>query len=252
MSFDIIIPARYGSTRLPGKPLINLMGKTLIERVYIAAKKTTAERVIVATDDERIVSEVERFGGEVCMTAVDHLSGTDRLAEVIEKMTIEETRVIVNVQGDEPFIDPDLINQVAALLINDDALNMSTACHFLPNNTPDELGTITNPNIVKVVMNDLDEALYFSRSPIPYLRNQADKAKTHYFQHMGIYGYRAGFINKFSTMPASDLEISESLEQLRVLQAGHRIKLIRYEGEPAIGIDTPEDVEEAIARLQEK
>ena len=252
MSFDIIIPARYGSTRLPGKPLLNLAGKTLVERVYLAAKTTKAERVIVATDDERIVSEVINFGGEACMTSADHLSGTDRLAEVITKMSIDKTRVIVNVQGDEPFIDPSLINNVAELLINDVDLNMSTACHLLAIDSEKGLDAITNPNVVKVVMNDFDEALYFSRSPIPHLRDKASDANPDYYQHMGIYGYRAGFINTFSAMPASALELSESLEQLRVLQAGYRIKLIRYRGEPAIGIDTPEDVERAILRLTGK
>ena len=252
MSFDIIIPARYGSTRLPGKPLLDLAGKTLIERVYLAAKQAKAERVIVATDDERITTEVKKFGGEACMTSTEHLSGTDRLAEVVTKMAIEETRVIVNVQGDEPFIDPFLINNVAELLINDVDLNMSTACHPLQNGSEKDLDAIANPNIVKVVMNDLNEALYFSRSPIPYLRDKANDANPGYYQHMGIYGYRAGFINTFSAMPASALELSESLEQLRVLQAGYRIKLIRYRGEPAIGIDTPEDVERAILRLTGK
>ena len=251
MPFDIIIPARYGSTRLPGKPLLDLLGKTLIERVYLAAKSSHAERVIIATDDERIMSEVSRFGGEACMTAVDHLSGTDRLAEVISTMGIEQSRVIVNVQGDEPFVNPQLINKVAKLLIDDVDLNMSTACHLLANETEQDLEVIANPNRVKVVLNDEDEALYFSRSPIPYLRNKINGANPDYYQHMGIYGYRAGFVSKFSAMPASPLELSESLEQLRVLHAGHRIKLIRYEGEPAIGIDTAEDVDHAIERLKQ-
>ena len=250
MAFDIIIPARYASTRLPGKPLVDLLGKTLIERVYIAASASNAERVIVATDDERIKKEVQRFGGEVCMTAVEHHSGTDRLAEVIEKMKLPDDRVVVNVQGDEPFIDAKLINHVAQLLLSDTSLNMSTACHILTYSTSEEAETITNPNIVKVVMNDADDALYFSRSPIPYPREKL--ANPEYFQHLGIYGYRAAFITRFSQMLPSSLEVSESLEQLRVLQAGHRIKLVRYVGEPSIGIDTPEDVEAAILRLRNK
>ncbi len=244
MAFDIIIPARYASTRLPGKPLVDLLGKTVVERVYIAAKASDAERVVIATDDERIKKEVQRFGGEVCMTSPEHLSGTDRLAEVVNKMQFDSDRVIVNVQGDEPFIDNGLINQVAQVLIHDQQLNMSTACHVLAD--PE---AIANPNIVKVVMNEADEALYFSRSPIPYQRDSQLTSHV-YFQHLGIYGYRASFINTFSSMPPSSLELSESLEQLRVLQAGHRIKLIRYTGPNNVGIDTPEDVKLAIARLQ--
>lgn len=258
MSFDIIIPSRYASTRLPGKPLVDLAGKTLVERVYLAAKNSKADRVIIATDDERIENEVTRFGGEVCMTESTHLSGTDRLAEVVAKVGLADDRVVVNVQGDEPFIDPDLINQVADVLVQDSTLNMSTACHSLPFNTPEDVARVQDPNLVKVVFNQVSEALYFSRSPIPFPREAGSKkgdfnesgSDHQYFQHMGIYGYRASFISLFSAMPASSLEQSESLEQLRVLQAGHRIKLIQYSGEPAIGIDTPADVERAIERLQ--
>jgi 3-deoxy-manno-octulosonate cytidylyltransferase (CMP-KDO synthetase) len=241
MDFDIIIPARYASTRLPGKPLLDVAGKTLIERVYLAAKKSSAQRVIVATDDERIESEVEKFGGETCMTSIDHVSGTDRLAEVVKKMDIAEDRVLVNVQGDEPFIDKELIDHVGRVLLADTELKMSTAYHLIESDEE-----INNPNVVKVVVNDHQEALYFSRSPIPFHRSEA----TDYFQHMGIYGYRAGFIQTFSEMPPSSLELSESLEQLRVLQAGYVIKLIKFDGEPSIGVDTQEDLQLAIERIQ--
>ena len=250
MTFDIIIPARFSSTRLPGKPLIDLLGKTLIERVYQAALASDAERVIIATDDERIQTEVKRFGGEVCMTATAHLSGTDRLAEVVDKLALDPSRVVVNVQGDEPFINPLLINEVADALLADHSLKMSTACHSMKVDSEADLESISNPNVVKVVLNDSNEALYFSRSPIPYLREPQQTATPKYLQHMGIYAYRAGFIKQFSEMPASVLEQLESLEQLRVLEAGHRIKVVHYHGDLSIGVDTPDDVEKAIAHLQ--
>ena len=251
MAFDIIIPARFSSTRLPGKPLVDLLGKTLIERVYQAAQASDAERVIVATDDERIQQVVERFGGEVCMTATTHLSGTDRLAEVIEKLAFDSSRVVVNVQGDEPFISPVLINKVANALLMDDSLKMSTACHPLKMNSEMDLESIANPNVVKVVLNVANEALYFSRSFIPYLRESQEMAASTYLQHIGIYAYKAGFVTKFSEMPISRLEQQESLEQLRVLEAGYRIKVIQFDGDISIGVDTPEDVEKAIAKLQQ-
>ena len=253
MAFDIIIPARFSSSRLPGKPLIDLMGKTLIERVYLAAKSSDAERIIVATDDERIHQEVKRFGGEVCMTAATHESGTDRLAEVVKTLEIEQSKVVVNVRGDEPFINPALINQVATVLMNDKSLKMSTACHEIAVDTDAGVDAVLNPNVVKVVLNDMNEALYFSRSPIPFSRDNAlTSSESRYFQHLGIYGYRAGFITEFSNMPAGTLEQTESLEQLRVLQAGYRIKVVQYTGSMSIGIDTPEDVEHAIVLLKGK
>jgi len=248
MSFDIVIPARYASSRLPGKPLIYLDGMSLIERVYHAACLSQAENVIIATDDERIKIEAERFGALVCMTSSEHASGTDRLAEVVDSMNIDSQKVLVNVQGDEPFIDPELIDQLAELLLEDAELNMSTACHVLDHRSKDGLEAVNNPNNVKVVVSDDDFALYFSRSPIPYLRQ--DSEEHCYYQHMGIYAYRAGFITKFSSTPMATLEQVESLEQLRVLQLGQRIKMLRYQGEPAIGIDTPEDVELALKRLE--
>lgn len=252
MDFDIIIPARFSSTRLPGKPLIDLLGKTLIERVYLAAKASAAQRVIVATDDKRIQQEVERFGGEVCMTAASHFSGTDRLAEVVDKLAFTPSRIVVNVQGDEPFINPVLINEVANVLLIDESLKMSTACHALDVDCDAGSEAIVDSNVVKVVLNSSNEALYFSRSPIPFLRDTQSVVKPDYLQHMGIYAYKAGFVTEFSQMPASNLEQLESLEQLRVLEAGHRIKVVRYDGDISIGVDTPDDVEKAIAKLKQE
>ncbi len=251
MSFDVIIPARYASTRLPGKPLLDLAGKSLIERVYLCARQSDADRVIVATDDERIERAVKEFGGDVCMTAADHASGTDRLAEVVQQLHIDDDRVVVNLQGDEPFAPAKLINTVAASLQRQDRqhqdrqqqeqLVMATACHRLT-----DIEDINNPNIVKVVMDNNGHAMYFSRAPIPFPR---ESSSARYYQHVGIYAYRSAFIAEYHALKPNDLELSESLEQLRVMAHGYKIAVETIDYPTGFGIDTPEDLERARQRI---
>lgn len=243
MSFDIIIPARYASTRLPGKPLLSLGGKTIIEHVYRAAKASQAEQVWVATDDQRILDAVKAFGGQAVMTAVDHLSGTDRLAEVIQKMKLPSDRIVINVQGDEPFVPLKLINAVAENLAQHEGAVMATACHLITRQE-DAL----DPNVVKVVMDNAAHAMFFSRSPIPYPRN-ADT--TRYYKHIGIYAYRAGFVAQYNELAPHYLEQSESLEQLRVLANGFKISVETIDYDSGFGIDTKQDLKRARDYLRE-
>ena len=222
-----IIPARYGSTRLPGKPLLDLGGKTLIERVYERALQAQVpERVIVATEHEEIKNEVERFGGHVMMTAATHLTGTDRLAEVSKAHP--EYDIIVNVQGDEPLLDPDLIDNLARIMCEREDLAMATVA------APLLAEESHNPNTVKVVCNLRNEAMYFSRSLIPYPRKEGNAAAK---KHIGIYAYRREFLWEFANMAPTPAEMTESLEQLRALENGYRIWVIETEKE-FIGIDT--------------
>lgn len=241
MSFDVIIPARYASTRLPGKPLLDLGGMPLIKRVYHAAKQSPANQVIVATDDQRIADVVSAFGGDVVMTDPNHQSGTDRIAEVVEKRKISEDRILVNVQGDEPFVPAKLIETVAINLRNHQQAVMSTACHSI-----DKKEDVLDPNIVKVITDHNGHALYFSRSPIPYPRNEefAD-----HFKHIGIYAYRAGFVAQYNQLTLSKIEKTESLEQLRVLSNGFKISVQTIDYESGFGIDTEQDLEKARAYL---
>lgn len=241
VSFDVIIPARYASTRLPGKPLLDLAGKTLIHRVYEAAKQSQADRVIVATDDQRIATEVASFGGEAVMTAVDHVSGTDRIAEVINTLMLTDDRIVVNLQGDEPFAPAKLINSVAKSLQSHQDAVMATASHIIDNQND-----INDPNIVKVVTDHHGYALFFSRSPIPYPR---DAQHAQYAKHIGIYAYRAGFVRAYSELTVSALEQTESLEQLRVLANGYKICLTDVNYDTGFGIDTQADYQRAVAQL---
>ena len=228
-----VIPARYSSTRLPGKPLKDICGKPMICRVYERAKlsKSVAE-VIVATDDRRIFDAVEKNSGRAIMTRADHKTGTDRLAEVAEKFS--DVEVIVNVQGDEPLIEPSLIDELIAEFVKDKNLQMATVATELTD--ADEM---QNPNNVKVVINKNNDALYFSRSLIPYLRN-AGKSKV--FKHIGIYAYRRNFLLAYAKMPSTPLEQSESLEQLRALENGFKIRVIKSSCR-FVGVDTAEDLE---------
>ncbi|PWI34944.1 3-deoxy-manno-octulosonate cytidylyltransferase [Vibrio albus] len=241
MAFTVVIPARYQSTRLPGKPLADIAGKPMIQWVYEQARQAGAERVIVATDDTRIEAAVKAFGGVVCMTSPDHQSGTERLAEVVEKMNIADDHIVVNVQGDEPLIPPAIIRQVA------DNLAASTAPMATLGVEISDEAEVFNPNAVKVVTDKDGYALYFSRATIPWDRdNFADEGKTisqPLLRHIGIYAYRAGFINTYIHWQPSALEKIESLEQLRVLWYGEKIHVEVAKEAPAAGVDTPEDLD---------
>lgn len=249
MDFVVIIPARYSSSRLPGKPLKDICGKNMITRVAEKAIKSGATQVIVATDDERVANAVNVDGVSVCMTSKDHSSGTERLAEVCRKMNFSDDTIIVNVQGDEPLIPPTLINQVAEDLYNS---SEPMATLVVPITEEDE---VFNPNSVKVVINKKGNAIYFSRAPIPYERDNFAKdpkvtTNVHY-RHLGIYSYRAGFLQKFVSWEPSNLENIEKLEQLRVLDYGENIHVAIAKVTPPAGIDTPEDLEKVIAYVTE-
>ncbi|KAK3239167.1 hypothetical protein CYMTET_50887 [Cymbomonas tetramitiformis] len=242
--FIVIIPARYKSSRLPAKPLADIHGKPMIQWVVEKANRTGAKQVIVATDDERIEAAVKAFGGEVCMTSVDHNSGTERLAEVIDKYNIGDDEIIVNVQGDEPLIPPCNITQVAENLANNQDASMSTLAVKIS-----EAEELFNPNAVKVLTDKTGYALYFSRASIPYDRdgwktqNPVTKIKDGYLRHIGIYAYYAGFIKQYISWEPTELENIESLEQLRVLYHGKKIHVAVEAAESAAGVDTPEDLE---------
>ncbi|RKQ39707.1 3-deoxy-manno-octulosonate cytidylyltransferase [Enterobacter sp. R1(2018)] len=241
MSFVAIIPARYSSTRLPGKPLKDINGKPMVVHVLERARESGAERIIVATDHEEVARAVEAAGGEVCMTRADHQSGTERLAEVIEKCGFSDDTIIVNVQGDEPMIPPVIIRQVAENLANCQA-GMATLA--VPIDSAEEA---FNPNAVKVVMDAQGYALYFSRATIPWDRDRfarsREKIGDTFLRHIGIYGYRAGFIRRYVSWEPSQLEQIEMLEQLRVLWNGEKIHVAVAKEIPGIGVDTPEDLE---------
>ncbi|AIW14456.1 3-deoxy-manno-octulosonate cytidylyltransferase [Vibrio tubiashii] len=241
MSFTVVIPARYQSTRLPGKPLADICGKPMIQWVYEQAIQAGADKVIVATDDSRVEQAIEAFGGQVCMTSPNHESGTERLAEVVEKMAIPDDHIIVNVQGDEPLIPPSIITQVAENLANSQAPMSTLAVEI-----SDE-AEVFNPNAVKVLTDKDGYAMYFSRATIPWDRDSfADDAKIikqPLMRHIGIYAYRAGFINTYINWEPTALEKIECLEQLRVLWYGEKIHVEVAKEAPAAGVDTPEDLE---------
>lgn len=240
MSFVAIIPARFASTRLPGKPLVDIHGKPMVVHVMERALESGAERVIVATDNQDVARAVTAAGGEVCMTRSDHQSGTERLAEVIEHYQFADDTVIVNVQGDEPMIPPVIIRQVADNLAKSSA-GMATLA--VPIDSAEEA---FNPNAVKVVRDANGYALYFSRATIPWDRERfsasRDTIGDHFLRHIGIYGYRAGFIRRYVGWEASPLEQIELLEQLRVLWYGEKIHVDVAKAIPSVGVDTPEDL----------
>ncbi len=247
--FAAIIPARYASSRFPGKPLADMDGKPMIRRVYEQVKKSV-NAVYVATDDVRIYEAVKAFGGEVVMTSVHHQSGTDRCCEAMKKIG-QVFDVILNIQGDEPFIDPAQID-----LLKDcfSSPGVELATLVKPFREEDGVQALCNPSSPKVVINKKGEAIYFSRSVIPYLRDvpQEDWLKRHsFYKHIGVYGYRTSVLEKITQLPQSPLEKAESLEQLRWIENGYRIQVAVTELE-TIGIDTPEDMQKALAFLRKE
>ena len=235
----IIIPARYASTRLPGKPLLDIAGLPMIARVVDCARASGARRVVVATDDERIRAAVLAHGADVVMTQSSHVSGTDRLAEAIALLDLDDDEIVVNLQGDEPLMPPRLIRDVADLLVAHPPAVMATACHAIT-----QREEFLNPNVVKVVTDRTGYALYFSRAPIPWPRDaMSSHAPIKAFRHIGLYAYRAGFVARYAAWPACPLETTEALEQLRVLWHGEKIAVLEAEEAPSAGVDTLEDLE---------
>ena len=240
-----IIPARYASSRFPGKPLIDIQGKSMIQRVYQqAAKSKLLHKVVVATDDEKIFNHVKIFGGEVVMTATDHPSGTDRCWDALQQLE-EDYQYVINIQGDEPFIEPEQIDELAAIL-KDDTTELATQMIAV-----DNYEMLFDKGEVKIVLNTNNEALYFSRMVMPFIKGVDEKEwhKHHqYFRHVGMYAYRKDILEKITKLPVSSLEKAESLEQLRWIENGFTIKCVvtKYESHC---IDTPEDVEKVLAMM---
>ncbi len=247
MAYTIVIPARYGSSRFLGKPLADIAGKPMIQHVYERCQQSGASRIVVATDDERIVECVEGFGGTVCLTSTSHESGTERISEVIEILGLDEDEIIVNVQGDEPLIPPQVIDQVADNLRSRPAVNMATLAVKI---TQDE--EKSSSNVVKVVSDKDGYALYFSRSLIPFQREQDINFDYSYLRHIGLYSYRAKFVKQYLTWQASPLEHIECLEQLRVLWHGEKLHVDIASQQPPPGVDSPEDLKLVQEMLSKK
>jgi 3-deoxy-manno-octulosonate cytidylyltransferase (CMP-KDO synthetase) len=242
-AFTVIVPARLASTRLPQKPLADIHGLPMVVRVAQRAALSHASQVVVAADSLEIVQACQAHGVRAMLTQMDHPSGSDRLAQASALLGLEPTDVVVNVQGDEPLINPELINQVAELLVQRPTASMSTAAHEIH-----ELAEFTNPNVVKVVIDQAQLALYFSRAPIPWWRDGfANGIQTlpqpAPLRHIGIYAYRVGFLQSFPNLPPAPIETGEALEQLRALWHGHKIAVHITHEAPGPGVDTPEDLE---------
>ncbi|XZG71582.1 3-deoxy-manno-octulosonate cytidylyltransferase [Chitinibacteraceae bacterium HSL-7] len=242
MGFTVLIPARLKSTRLPDKPLADIAGKPMVVRVVERALSSAADLVVVATDEMAIQNVVQNAGYASILTRADHPSGTDRLAEAVDRLDLPDDAIVVNVQGDEPLIDPLLINEVAQRLAAEPELAMATAAHPI-----DSVSDFTNPNVVKVVLDARQRALYFSRAPLPWDRDAfaagiAALPAGGALRHIGLYAYRAGFLRTYRTLTQSPLEHIEALEQLRVLWHGYAIGVHICAHAPAAGVDTPEDL----------
>jgi 3-deoxy-manno-octulosonate cytidylyltransferase (CMP-KDO synthetase) len=238
----VVIPARYGSTRLPGKPLVSLNGQPMIQRVYERAKSARrVDRVIVATDDDRILKAVTSFGGEARMTRPDHRTGTERVAEVAAHV---EGEVFVNVQGDEPLLDPAAVDTAVAALLEEPQAAVATVA--TPIKVP---GDIMDPNVVKVVLDFDDNALYFSRAPIPWVRDTGSAIQVRHLKHLGLYVFQREALLEYPTLPQGELERIEQLEQLRWLENGSKIRVAEVEHD-AISVDVPEDVARVEKLLQ--
>lgn len=250
--FKVVIPARYGATRLPGKPLRVLAGKPLVQHVFERAVDSGADEVVIATDDVRIRDAAEKFGAAVCMTSPQHRSGTERLSEVVSTMNYPAESIIVNLQGDEPLLQPSLIRQVADDLATHPDANITTLCTPLI-----QAAQLFDSNVVKLVMDHAGYALYFSRAPIPWDRERfASTSPIHldatasYFRHVGLYAYRCGFLREYVDRQPCRLEELESLEQLRALWFGYRIHVAQAAVEPIAGVDTEADLLRVDAALR--
>ena len=242
MAFTVLIPARLASTRLPNKPLADIAGQPMVVRVAERAARASATQVVVAADHADIVAACATHGVRALLTRSDHPSGSDRLAEACDLLGLDDTDVVVNVQGDEPLIDPALVDAVAALLTAQPDAAMATAAHPLAS-----VAEFTNPNVVKVVLDARQQALYFSRAPMPWWRDGfadgvAQLPEPAPLRHIGLYAYRVGFLRLFPRLPQAPLEVIEALEQLRALWHGHRIAVHVTEAAPGPGVDTPEDL----------
>ena len=239
----VVIPARYGSTRLPGKPLVSLAGRPMIQYVFERAKRAqTVGRVIVATDDQRIVEAVNAFGGVAVMTRLDHRTGTERVAEVAAR---EEGDVFVNVQGDEPLIDPVSIDTVVGALLEEPAAQIATVATAIRH-----AGDIMDPNVVKTVLDFEENALYFSRAPIPWVRDRQQKVHVKYWKHLGLYVFQRDALLEYPTLPQGELEKIEQLEQLRWMENGWKIRVAEV-AHDAVSVDVPEDVTRVEKLLKE-
>ena len=244
MDYTVIIPARMASSRLPDKPLADIAGLPMVVRVAQRAAQSRARRVVVAADDARVVQACQNHGIEALLTRQDHVSGSDRLAEACALLGLPDDALVVNVQGDEPLIPPTLIDEVASVLAERPEASMGTAAHAIH-----DVSEFTNPNVVKVIMDARQLALYFSRAPIPWWRDGQQDG--HFkglpspapLRHIGIYSYRAGFLRQFPQLPPAPIETLESLEQLRALWYGHRIAVHVSAAPPGPGVDTPADLE---------
>ncbi|MEH6444723.1 MAG: 3-deoxy-manno-octulosonate cytidylyltransferase [Oceanospirillaceae bacterium] len=252
MDFTVVIPARFGSTRFPGKPLADIAGKPMIQHVYERCMQSNASKVIIATDDERIEKVARNFGASVCMTRENHPTGTDRLQEVVEYLQLADDEIVVNVQGDEPLIPAVIINQVAQNLAQQTLASIATLSEPIQ-----ALEQLLNPNSVKVLTDINGLAMYFSRAPIPWPRDAFNQLQQPseipqgfvWQRHIGIYAYKVALLNKYVTWAPAAVEETECLEQLRAMWYGHRIHVAQAIESPPAGIDTPEDLQRLIANL---
>jgi len=251
MHFKVVIPARFASTRLPGKPLADIHGKPMVLRVVELALRSGAEEVWVATDHAQVAEAVSAAGHNVLMTAPEHASGTERLAEVVQQLHWADDTIVVNVQGDEPLLDPRLIVDVATSLANHASADIATACHAVH-----DMASLFSQHVVKVVLDRMGYALYFSRAPIPYARDAFRDAPNRLpadlpvYRHIGIYAYRAHFLKTYQQLTPAAIEQFEALEQLRALWHGHRIAVAVTDLAPPAGVDTPEDLQEVSTLFQ--
>ena len=246
MRFTVVIPARYDSTRLPGKPLVDIAGKPMLQHVYERAQESGAENIIIATDDQRVAEAAAEFSAEVCMTSSEHSSGTERLSEVVTKLGLNNDEIVVNLQGDEPLMPPALIHQVAQNLAEHSQASVATLAEKI--HTAAEL---FDPHAVKVISDQNGYAIYFSRAPIPWDRDAFSitteklPEQSLHFRHIGLYAYRAEFIQEYVGWPACELERMESLEQLRMLWYGHKIHVAEADESAVAGVDTEADLARA-------